>query len=273
MPEKIPGLEFAGEVVEMGTSAMRWKPGDRVFGLTPGGAHAEFVAVPETAVTRIPENLDWIQAAAVPEVFLTAHDALRQARFRAGERVLIHAAASGVGLAAIQLVRAFGGVPYGTSRTQEKLKRAAHLGLEASFCTGDDLNGLATWSSEATSGHGFDVCLDLVGGPYIPATLGCMALKGRMMLIGTVAGGMVELPLGELFKRRLQLTATTMRSRSTVEIAEVIQRFEAEVVPLLATAKLNLSIDKIFYFNKIHDAHAFQESNQTFGKVVLDFST
>jgi putative PIG3 family NAD(P)H quinone oxidoreductase len=272
-PEKIPGLEFAGEVVEVGNGAKRWKPGDRVFGLTPGGAHAEFLAVPETSAARIPDNLDWVQAAAAPEVFITAHDALQQARFRAADRVLIHAVASGVGLAAIQLVRVFGGVPYGTSRTPDKLQRAAKLGLEAGFCPGEDLAGLAEWGLKVTQDHGFDVCLDLAGGPYVGATIGCMALKGRMILIGTMAGPKAELPLGAVLFKRLQITGTVMRARSTVEISEVIRDFEAEVVPLMAAARLDLSIDKLFKFNEIAEAHAFQESNQTFGKVVIDFST
>lgn len=131
--QNIPGLEFAGEVTELGPNAKRWHEGDRVMGIIGGGAHAEFVAAHQDAVCAVPANLEWSAAGAVPEVFITAHDALQQAAFKTGENVLIHAVGSGVGLAATQLVRALGGRAFGTSRTPDKIERAKSFGLESGY--------------------------------------------------------------------------------------------------------------------------------------------
>src|SRR6266705_599275 len=144
-PSNIPGLEFAGEVDAVGSLVRAWKPGQRVMGLAGGGAQAEYILAHEGLLVEIPENLDFVQAAAVPEVFMTAHDALfTQAGLQMGERVLIHAAGSGVGTAAIQLARAAGAKVFGTSRTAEKLERATAFGLEAAIAVGDDPNLFAT---------------------------------------------------------------------------------------------------------------------------------
>jgi NADPH:quinone reductase-like Zn-dependent oxidoreductase len=154
-PQDIPGLEFAGEIEGLGEDARAWKIGDRVFGITGGGAQAEFVTVPENILARIPENLGWAEAAAVPEVFITAHDALfTQCGLQTGERVLIHAAGSGVGTAAIQLVRAAGAVPFGTSRTAEKLERAKAFGLSESVVVADDPSRFVESVKNWTGGAG-----------------------------------------------------------------------------------------------------------------------
>src|SRR5947207_6139032 len=189
VPQDIPGMEFAGEVESIGEQVRLWQPGQRVFGITGGGAQAEFVVVAENTLAEIPASLDWIQAAAVPEAFITAHDALfTQAGLTIGETLLVHAAGSGVGTAAIQLARAAGARVYGTSRTPEKLERARAFGLEDSVAVGDDprrfLEAIRNW----TNGKGVDVVLDLVGGTYLEANLDSLALKGRMMLVGTTAG-------------------------------------------------------------------------------------
>src|SRR5256885_8557861 len=171
-PQEIPGLEFAGEVVEVGPDTSRWKVGDRVFGIIGGGAQAEFVTLPESHLAEIPAKLDWAEAASIPEVFMTAHDALfTQCGMKMGERVLIHAAGSGVGTAAIQLVRAAGAFAYGTSRTIDKLERAAHFGLTASCAVGDDPIKFAEVVKEWTKGAGVNVILDLAGSPYLKPNL------------------------------------------------------------------------------------------------------
>src|SRR3989441_4556858 len=160
-PQDIPGLEFAGEVVEVGDEARKWKVGARVFGITGGGAQAEFVTVPESTLAEIPTNLDWAQAASIPEVFMTAHDALfTQCQLQMGERVLIHAAGSGVGTAASQLVKAAGAVAYGTSRTPEKLKRAKEFGLSEAVVVENDPSVFAEAVKEWTGGEGVNVILD-----------------------------------------------------------------------------------------------------------------
>src|SRR6059058_1983703 len=157
-PQDIPGLEFAGEVVEVGEEARAWKVGDRVFGITGGGAQAEFVTVPESALAEIPPNLDWAEAASIPEVFMTAHDALfTQCRLQMGERVLIHAAGSGVGTAASQLVNAAGAIAYGTSRTADKLERAKEFGLTSSIVVDGDPAAFADASKQWTDGAGVNV--------------------------------------------------------------------------------------------------------------------
>src|SRR6266852_8077511 len=162
--QEIPGLEFAGEVEEVGDEARRWKVGDRVFGIIGGGGQAEFVTLPESHLAEIPANLDWAEAASIPEVFMTAHDALfTQCGVRMGERVLIHAAGSGAGTAASQLVRAAEAIAYGTSRSPEKLKRAREFGLTESVVVSGDPATFVEAIKQWTNNKGVDVVLDLVG--------------------------------------------------------------------------------------------------------------
>jgi putative PIG3 family NAD(P)H quinone oxidoreductase len=268
--QNIPGLEFAGEVAELGPGATYWEKGDRVFGLTPGGAHAEYIAVEEGRLAAIPGGMDWVTAAAIPEVFITAFDALiSQAHMRTGDNVLIHAVGSGVGLAAVQIVRSFGGVPYGTSRTQDKIDRAKEYGLEAGCVVDAALNQLEEFAKSKTGGRGFDVVLDLVGGPYLAASVPVLAQKGRIMLIATMAGNDVTLHLHELLRKRAHLIGTILRARPLDEIAELMRAFSEQVVPLFSTGKLRPVIDKAFTISNIHEAHRYQESNQSFGKIVL----
>ena len=265
VPQNISGLEFAGEVAESGTNARRWSKGDRVMGIIGGGAHAEFVAAHQDAVAAVPANLELTDAGAIPEVFMTAHDALRQAGFKAGDNVLIHAVGSGVGLAATQLVKALGGRAFGTSRTPDKIERAKEFGLEA----GTALADLLAFAKDVTSGRGFDVVLDLNGGPYFAASLEAMALKGRIILIGGVAGGKTNVDLYQILGKRLHVIGTVMRARSLEEKIATTNAFAAEVLPLLAEGAVQPVIDSVFPLEKVQDAHRRLESNETFGKVVL----
>jgi putative PIG3 family NAD(P)H quinone oxidoreductase len=268
--QNIPGLEFAGEVAELGPGAMYWEKGDRVFGLTPGGAHAEYVVVEEGRLAEIPGGMDWVTAAAIPEVFITAYDALvSQAHTRTGDNVLIHAVGSGVGIAAVQIARAFGAVPCGTSRTPDKIDRAKQYGLEVGCVVDDKLSQLEAFAKSSTDNRGFDVVLDLVGGPYAAASLKVLAPKGRVMLIATMGGSEITLPLHQLLSKRAHLIGTILRARPVEEIAEVMRAFSQHVVPLFATGKLRPVTDKVFPISNIQDAHRYQESNQSFGKIVL----
>jgi NADPH:quinone reductase len=269
VPKDIPGLEFAGEVVSLGEGASRWKPGQRVFGIVGGGAQAQFVTAHEDVLAEVPSNLSWNDAAAIPEAFMTAHDALSQAGLKQGESVLIHSVGSGVGLAAVQLARAQGAVPFGTSRSADKLEPARRCGLEAGLVLKEDLTALAQFAKEHTNGRGFDVALELVGGRYVGGTLPAMALKGRMMLIGTVAGSLAEINLGLVLAKRLRLTGTVLRARPLVEKIALNQAFEDDVLPLLAAGKLHPVIDKVFPMEEVRAAHERLESNATVGKVVL----
>lgn len=271
-PVEIPGIEFAGEVAEIGASVRLWKPGQRVFGLVAGAAHAEYVVTHERLVAEIPSNLDWPHAAAVPEVFITAHDALwTQASLRPGERVLINAVGSGVGIAAVQLVRAIQATPFGTSRTPEKIDEAVHYGLEAGLVVRDNFDELISSAERWTSGKGVNVFLDLVGGPYLNACQKLMAEKGRMILVGTVAGGRYELESRYVMGKRLQIRGTVLRARPLEEKIVTTQAFAREVVPLLANGTVRPVIDSIFKMNEIAKAHERLESNQTVGKVVVEF--
>jgi putative PIG3 family NAD(P)H quinone oxidoreductase len=269
-PAEIPGMEFAGEIAEVGSSVRLWKPGQRVFGLIGGGAQAEYLVTHEHLLAEIPANLDWTQAAAIPEVFITAHDALwTQADLRPGETVLIHAVGSGVGLAAVQLARAIQAVPYGTSRTAGKIEQAKAVGLEAGLAVRDNFDDLQSAAEKWTAGKGINVLLDLVGGPYVKASQKLMASKGRMVLVGTVAGGGYELDSRFVMGKRLQIRGTLLRARTLEEKIAVTRAFAAEVVPLLARGVLRANVDSVFPMSEIVQAHQRLESNETFGKVVV----
>ena len=266
----IPGLEFAGDVVDVGSGATRWSMGARVFGIVSGGAHAEYVVANQDAIAGIPDHIGWNEAAAIPEAFITAHDAMIvQAELAAGETVLIHAVASGVGLAAVQLARAWGAIPFGTSRTAEKLLAARELGLEDGIAINRDFDPLAAKVETWTAGRGIDVTLDLVGGPYLAASAKVAALRGRIMIIGSLAGATGEFPLGIVLRKRLQLRGTVLRSRPLAEKIDATARFEREVVPLIATGKVRPVIDSVFRLEQIADAHRRMESNESIGKVVI----
>jgi len=214
--------------------------------------------------------MDWVTAAAIQEVFITAYDAMiSQANMRPGEKVLIHAVGSGVGIAAVQIARSFGGVPYGTSRTPDKIDRAKQFGLEAGCVVNDKLSQLEEFTKKATNGEGFNVVLDLVGGPYVDASIKALSQRGRIMLIATMAGNEISLQLGQVLGKRAQLIGTILRARPVEEIAEVMRAFSEHVVPLFATGKLRPVIDKAFPISDIQEAHRYQESNQSFGKIVL----
>ena len=266
--QNISGLEFAGEVAELGTNVQRRNKGDRVMGIIGGAGHAEFVTTHQDALAVVPSNLDWPAAGAIPEVFITAHDALLQAGFKAGEKVLIHAVGSGVGLAATQIVRALGGRAFGTSRTPDKIERAKPFGLESGYVVTAP-SKLTELSAFAENVGGFDVCLDLNGGPYFAASLEAMALKGRIILIGGVAGGRTNVDLYQILRKRLHAIGTVLRARSLEEKISITNAFSREVVPLLAAGTIEPVIDSVFPLEQIQNAHRRLESNETFGKVVL----
>ena len=271
-PTDIPGLEIAGEVEDAGSAVTRWRPGDRVFGIVGGGGNAEFAVQHEDELARVPDSLGWDEAAAVPEAFITAHDALvTQAAVRKGERVLVHAVGSGVGLAAVQLARALGAPCAGTARSADKIDRARQLALEHGIVLDDPMRLrelLDDWMGE----RGIDVALDLVGGAYTPATVECMAVRGRLLLIGLLAGRSAALNLGTVLSRRVRIIGTVLRSRPAREKAEATAAFTRDVLPLLERKVLRPVVDRVLPLERIAEAHALLESNATFGKVVLRIS-
>ena len=269
-PKDIPGMEFAGEVQQIGDDVRRWKVGGRVFGIIGGGGQAEFVTLPESHLAEIPANLDWAEAAAVPEVFMTAHDALfTQCGLQMGERVLIHAAGSGVGTAASQLVHAAGATAYGTSRTADKLEKAKEFGLTESFVADGDPLEFAEAVKQWTNGAGVEVILDLVGAAYLKANLAAIGSKGRLIFVGTTSGAKAEIDYSIMMGKRLRIMGTSLRTRSLEEKATATRLFAQYVVPLLATGAVRPVIDKVFKMEEVRAAHQRLESNESFGKVVL----
>lgn len=270
-PADIPGLEFAGEVEQLGEEARAWRLGQRVFGITAGGAQAEYVVVPESHVAEIPEGLSFEEAAAVPEVFITAHDALfTQGELRTGERILVHAVGSGVGTAAVQLARAAGaGAVYGTARTAEKIELAREFGMDEGFVVGDDPRAFAEAVRVWTKGAGVNVLLDLVGSSYLDANLDALAPRGRLLLVGTLGGSSAPLDYARVMRKRLRLTGTVLRTRSTEEKAAVVRCFAAQVVPLFERGLVRPVIDQTFDLQDAPSAYTRLESNETFGKVVI----
>jgi NADPH:quinone reductase len=267
-PPHIPGLEYAGVVEALGAGVTGLAPGDRVMGLVGGGAYAERVVVAAGEAVRVPDGLSLEEAAAVPEVFITAQDALATRLCLApGEALLIHAVGSGVGTAALQLARAWGGRVLGTSRTGWKLDRARELGLDLAMETDD--GRFADRVMEATDGRGVDAILDLVGGGYLEENLRSLATLGRQVVVGLTAGRTATLDLGALLRKRLTLVGTVLRSRPGPERLAVARAFADDVVPLLADGRVRPVIHAILPAADAARAHALVESNQTFGKVVL----
>jgi NADPH2:quinone reductase len=270
VPASIPGLEFAGEVEQLGADARAWRVGQRVFGITGGGAQAEYVVVPEHTLAPVPDTLDWAEAAAVPEAFITAHDALfTQGELAMGEHVLIHAAGSGVGLAAIQLAHTAGAQVFGTARTAAKLERARAYGLAEACTVGDDPNTFAAAVRAWTGGVGVQIILDLVGASYLAANLDALAQRGRLLLVGTMGGAQAALDFGVVMSKRLRITGTVLRARSAEEKARATRLFAAHVLPLLARGTVRPVVDRTYPLAEVRAAHTRLEGNESFGKVVL----
>ncbi len=273
-PERILGLEFAGEVAEIGENVKDFKVGDRIFGITAGGAQAEFLLTEESLLAKIPENLNFMEAAAIPEAFITANDAIfTQGNLCKGETLLIHAVASGVGLAALQLAKANNIRVVGTSRTTDKLDKCRDLGLDSAIVTGKNISENPKQFAESVrdenDGKGVDVILDLVGASYFEANLESLALKGRLILVGLVGGRTAEFNLGSALAKRAKIIGTVLRSRSVAEKAEATNAFVENVLPLIEKGLVKPNLDKIFQFDEIGKAHEYLESNKSFGKIML----
>ena len=274
-PQNIPGLEFAGEVEAIGDAVGAWKIGDRVFGIIAGGAQAELVVVPESNLARVPTQLSWAEAGAMPEVFITAHDALfTRAGLQMGDRVLVHAVASGVGTAAVQLAHAVGATVYGTSRNADKLNRMRELklGMDESVAVGDAQAKFVEAVQKWTNGAGVDVILDLVGGSYFPPSLEALSIRGRIISVGTTAGAKSEIDLDLLKRKRAAIIGTMLRTRSIEEKADATRRFAAAVLPLVSRGRIRPVIDRVYPIDQVRDAHERLESNPSFGKIVLMFA-
>lgn len=263
----VPGLEFAGDVLESDSELFR--PGDRVFGITAGGAHSEFIRIDPRLVARIPANLSFCEAAAVPEAFITANDALfTLGGLQASETVVIHSVGSGVGLAAAQLAKQKGTLVIGTTRTKSKAERSKDFGVKVAICTAETPDFSKT-VLEFTGGRGANVILDLVGAAYFKDNLASLCEKGRLVLVGLTGGATAEFNLRVALQKRLTVRGTVLRSRSIDEKAEAVGLFVRDVVPLLESGIVRPVVDSVFPFERAADAHRYLESNRNFGKVVL----
>lgn len=268
VPADIPGLEYAGVVDEVGPGASLFSKGDRVFGLVAGGACADRLVVHEREAARTPDALSDEQAAAVPEAFLTAYDALCvRGQLAPGERALIHAAGSGVGTAGIQIARAIGAFVVGTSRTADKLDRCRELGMHAGVVP--QRGAFAAEVKRATGGAGVDVVLDLVGGDTLRESIAAAAKLARVVVVGLVAGTTAEINLGELLQKRVEVIGTVMRSRPLEEKIEAAKLLTKSLCPWLEAGVVRPIIDRTFPLSAAVEAHAYVASNASFGKVLL----
>lgn len=268
--EDVPGLELAGEVAALGEGATGWKPGDRVMAIAAGEAQAELAVAHERMLVRVPDGLSWEQAGAVPEAFVTAHDALFTiGGLRPGWTVLIHAAGSGVSTAAIQLARAAGATCIGTSRTAEKLEKARALGLDHGIRVGAEEPRFADEVKRITGGRGAPLILDFVGASYAAENLAALAGGGRIVVIGTMGGPRAAVDLGLLMRSRGSIVGTVLRPRPIEEKIRATQDFAREVLPLLAAGKVKPVVDAALPLARAREAHERMEKNDSFGKIVL----
>jgi NADPH:quinone reductase len=266
VPADGPGLEIAGTVEAVGDRVTAWKRGDAVFGVVGGGGQAQFALTVESHLAPVPEGMDLVAAGGVPEVYITAHDALfTRGRLVPGERLLVHAVGSGVGTAAVQLARAIGATSAGTARTASKLERVRELGcFHGVLVEGEwDVARLAAETGPA------DVVCDLVGGRYVELDVAAAAPKGRIVLVGAMGGGQATFPMGAVMGKRLEIHGTVLRARSSWEKAAATDAFRIQVVPLLAAGTVTPVVDAVIPIAEAARAYDLLASDTTFGKVVL----
>jgi putative PIG3 family NAD(P)H quinone oxidoreductase len=263
---EIPGLEFAGTVSACGERATMWSIGDRVMGIEAGGAYAGRIATHERQLLRVPDAIDLVHAAAIPEVFLTAWDALvLQGGLTSGRWALVHAGASGVGTAAIQIAKAIGAriaVTCSAGKAQACRDLGADVVLERSP---------HDWLADARAAvpQGFDTVLDVIGGEEVDRNLQAVATKGTIVQVGLMGGGTTPVNVGLLLGKRATWVGTTLRTRPIEEKVAVTRRFAAEMLPLFDTGALRPVIDSVFTFDQIADAHRLMESNANTGKILV----
>ncbi|MEK6477799.1 NAD(P)H-quinone oxidoreductase [Catalinimonas sp. 4WD22] len=266
----ILGLEISGEIVEVGSEVKRWELGDKVFGLLPGGGYAEYAVIHEDMAMPVPDNLNLVDAAAIPEVFLTAYQALSWlAHFKEGEKLLIHAGASGVGTAAIQLARQMKAAEIIVTASSPKHQLCKDLGAHLTIdYKQQDFEDVI---KEYTRQQGVDVIIDFIAAPYFNKNINCLAQDGRLVLLATLGGVKVEeLNLLKLLSKRLQITASTLRSRSLEYQIQLTQAFVAFALPLFKKSSLKPIIDSVYNWKEVAEAHKYMESNQNSGKIVLE---
>ena len=265
---EILGLECSGSVTEVAPDVRGWSPGDSVMALLTGGGYAEEVGGDAGSVLAVPEGLDLLRAAAVPEVYLTVFlNVFQLGALPPGGAVLVHGGGSGIGTACIQLARAAGATVVVTAGSEEKCRRCLELGAHAAvdYRSGD----FAAVAREATEGRGVDVVLDSIGAAYLAANLAALATGGRLLLIGVRGGAKGEISLGALLARRLQLIGSTLRARSLAEKAALVAAFQERFGAELASGVVAPVVDRVLPLSRAGDAHRAMQASENFGKIVL----
>jgi len=264
---EIPGLEFAGTVAAVGEKVTAWSIGDRVMGITSGGAYAEQLSIHERQAMAVPSGMSLHDAAGIPEVFITAWDALVvQGGLTSGRWAMVHAGASGVGTAAIQICKAIGArIVVTCSGGKVEACRALGADVVVDYGTQDFVAEVAT----ATAGAGVDVILDVIGGDYVERNIASLAVKGHIIQVGVMAGKPVPLNIGLLLGKRASITGTVLRARPLEEKIAISQRFASEMLPLFSTGQLKPVIDSVYAFADIASAHEYMASNGNVGKIVI----
>ena len=276
VPADVPGLEFAGEIEEVGADVTGWSAGDCVMGILGGGGYAERAAVPAGQLLAVRPGFSWLEAGAIPEVFLTAADALvERGRLRPGEHALVHTAGGGVGTAALQLVRAIGAASVIGTASAAKLDRIRAAGLPLDLGVDRHEGSFAEAVARHTGGAGADVILDTVGAPYWEANLASLATLGRLVIVGVLGGMKVEADLRQLMGKRATVVGTVLRARSKAEKADLTDMFATRFLPGFTApegdpSRLQPVIDRAFALAEAAEAHRYVESNRSFGKVLLD---
>lgn len=262
------GVEFAGVVAALGAGVTQVKVGDHVAGHAPGG-QAELAVADARAVIRLPHSLPWAEAAGFINVFITAHDALvMNGELREGETVLVNAASSGIGLAAIQIAALLGASKiFATSRSAAKVARLREYGVTHAIDVSREDQVEAVMA--ATGGRGVDIVIDSLGAAVFPANMKCLAVKGRLVNIGRMAGAATQLDLAELWLKRLKLIGVTFRTRSEEERLQCIEAAARDLLPLLEAGRIKLPVDRVYPLERIAEAHAYMETDRHFGKIVV----
>ena len=267
----VPGLELAGEVVRPGEGVAAWRAGDRVMAICAGEAQAELAVVHERMLLRVPEGLSFEEAAALPEAGITAHDALFTiGGLRPGWPLLLHAVGSGVATLALQLAKAAGATVLGTSRTAEKLARARALGLDHGLLVGAPPR-FADEVRRLTGGEGCPLVVDFVGAAYARENLAALAVRGVLVVVGTMGGTEAGVDLGTLLRRRAGVVGTNLRMRPIEEKIAATRAFGRDALPLVAAGKVRPVLDEVLPAERAREGHERMERNASFGKIVLRF--
>ena len=264
----VPGLEVAGEVIAIGADVTLFKVGDQVCGLTNGGGYAEYCIVPESQTITIPQGVSFVQAAAIPETFFTVWaNVFQMGKAKAGETVLVHGGASGIGTTALMLCKSLGLKTFATVGSDEKVQAIANLTTAINYKTQDFEQVI----NEKTENGGVDIILDMVGAPYLEKNLNLLRRDGRLVYIAFLGGAKAkEVKLGQIMMKRLTITGSTMRARNAAEKAEIAQGLMEHVAPLWAKGECLPMIYQTFKFDQIQDAHAIMDTGEHIGKVVVE---